>query len=337
MTERRSASLAAHRSIFSEPISRREWIAGTLLGSLAVCGQAGGASGKQGVLTESDKNEIAKMEALARKAGIGPFAHSQTEHFIGVGDAPDAFRQSALGIAESLSKVFLGCFHGRGFKVELPAKRMSVITLKDAESYRALLGGENPGLAVGGHYDLDTNRLVMFDFRPAQEGLETGAERVNTFALVHETTHLLCFNTGILARHADVPACITEGLATYVEMWRPRARSPIGSTNLPRLKVLVEERNNGGAWIPLAELVKNDDRIDDPKTEQLAYAESWLLIHFLLKKEAWLPRFRAYLEGQKVQANPAPSRVEYAESKLGPLAGLDRELRKHARDVMGRT
>jgi len=285
----------------------------------------------------SEKEEIANVLDLARKAGIGQFAHSQTEHFIGLGNAPAAFRRSALEVAESLAKVFLGYVRSRGFKADFPPGRMTVITLKDAESYRALLG-DKLRMAVAGHYDLDTNRLVMFDFRPQQTGLEADAERVNSFALVHETTHLLCFNTGILSRQADVPKCVSEGLATFFELWRPKARSAVGSTNRPRLMALLLEQQNGEPWIPLVELVKDDDRIDDPETEQLAYAESWLLVHFLLKKEAWLPRFRAYLEDEKARLqDPAAGRVKYAESKLGPLATLDRELKKHAREVLGRS
>ncbi len=285
-------------------------------------------------MTPSDKDEIAKVAELAKTAGIGPFAQSHTEHMIGLGDAPAAFRQSALDIAESLAKVFIGYFRSRGFKAELPRRRMTLIILKDAESYRAM-PGEKPGISVGGHYDLDTNRLVIFDFRPQQAGLEADAKKINAFTLIHETVHLLCFNTGILSREADVPACVSEGLATFFELWRPKARSAFGGNNADRLKVLLAARNEGRPLIPLADMVKNDDRIDDPKTQQLAYAESWLLVHFLLKKESWVPRFRAYLEGQAgPPPNPAPGRVEYAESKLGPLAALDRELRKHAREVL---
>ncbi|MGO9922459.1 MAG: DUF1570 domain-containing protein [Isosphaeraceae bacterium] len=336
MTDRRSLRMPADFPALVGPISRRLWLLGTLLGGACACGPAWGSSGKQGALSQDDKDEIAKVEDLAKKAGIGPFAHSQTEHLIGLGDAPPAFRQSALEIAESLAKVFLGYFKSRGFKAELPARRMTLIILKGVESYRAL-PGEKPGISVGGHYDLDTNRLVIFDFRPQQAGLEADAKKINAFTLIHETVHLLCFNTGILSREADVPACISEGLATFFELWRPRTRTAFGGNNGDRLKVLLAARNNGEPWIPLVDMVKDDDRIDDPKTEQLAYAESWLLVHFLLKKEAWLPRFRAYLEGQAgPPPNPAPARVEYAESKLGPLAALDRELRKHAREVLAR-
>ena len=44
------------------------------------------------------------------------------------------------------------------------------MTLKDQASYAAYLGVK-PGDAVGGgHYELDTNRLVIFDFRPGAGG-----------------------------------------------------------------------------------------------------------------------------------------------------------------------
>ncbi len=96
---------------------------------------------------------------------------------------------------------------------------MTVITLKDDSSFRAFIGAD-PGDDVGGHYDLETNQLVVFDFRDKKEDKPGNAERVNLFSLIHETAHMLCFNTGLLSRQADVPDCISEGLATFVEMWR---------------------------------------------------------------------------------------------------------------------
>ena len=35
--------------------------------------------------------------------------------------------------------------------------------------------------------------------------------------LVHEATHQLSFNTGLLNREGDTPLCIVEGLGTYGE------------------------------------------------------------------------------------------------------------------------
>jgi hypothetical protein len=289
------------------------------------------ASGRQRALTQSEQDEIASVDALATKAGIGPFARNQSEHLIGVGDAPAAFRQSALEVSESFAKVFVNYLRSRGFKAELPAERMTVVALKDADSYRAVLAGQAPGMAVGGHYDLDTNRLVMFDLRPQQAELSAQAEVINTFTLVHETAHLLSFNTGILSRQADVPVCVSEGLATFFEQWRPKSRTAPGGTNKLRLRALRDEQDNPKTWISIADLIKDDKWFDDDKTQQLAYAESWLLVHYLLKKEPWVPKFRAYLEGMKAQPGKPRPRIAYAESKLGPLDALDRALRKHAR------
>ncbi len=88
----------------------------------------------------------------------------------GLGNAPVDYCSNALAICEALSQAFLSHFRERGFKLSLPPHRMTVITLKDAASYRAL-PGEAPGRIVGGHYDLETNRLVVFDFRPTKEEL----------------------------------------------------------------------------------------------------------------------------------------------------------------------
>jgi hypothetical protein len=303
----------------------------TLLSVSGLCPTAWSAAGQQGALTQSEQDEIAKVEAVARKAGIGPFTRSQTEHFVGLGDAPAGFRKSALEIAESFAKVFLAYFRAQGFKAEFPPERLTVITLKNADSYRALVG-EATGLAVGGHYDLETNRLVMFDLRDQQAALAVRAEKVNTLTLVHETAHLLSFNTGLLSRHADVPVSICEGLATFVEPWSPKTKAKLGETNEARRRALWDEQGNPKTWIPLANLLKNDHVFDDEDAEQVAYAESWLLVHYLMKKESARTKFREYLEDLAKQPPGPAARIKYAESKLGPLDVLDRELRKHAQE-----
>ncbi len=211
--------------------------------------------------------------------------------------------------------------------MEYPGRRLTVIALRDQDSYAALQG-EAPGKGVFGHYDLETNRLVIFDFRSQQEALAAAAERVNLFALVHETTHLLCFNTGILNRQADVPVCVSEGLATYVELWRPGVKNAIGGVNRPRMEALRQAVD----WIQIGDLLA-DDTAFEPKTEQLAYAESWLLVHYLLRASSRQPRFRQYLAEVPGSNKPA-DRTRIAEKTLGPLAKLDHELKDEARKYL---
>ena len=54
--------------------------------------------------------------------------------------------------------------------------------LSGRRSYAAFLG-EDPGPAVGGHYDLEKNYLVTFDFREIGREGAVAAERINTRTL----------------------------------------------------------------------------------------------------------------------------------------------------------
>jgi hypothetical protein len=266
------------------------------------------------------------VEKAAHAAKLEMLRHSCSDHFLGVGNAPDAFRASALRHCEALGLAFLAYFRGRGFTVDYPKRRLTVVTLKDADSYAALLG-EALGKDVGGHYDLDTNRLVIFDFRPGGE-LAAGAERVNLFTLVHETSHQLCYNTGLLDRKGDIPVCISEGFATYVELWRPGVKNAIGGINKPRLEALVQSED----WISIADLLDSDKAFRDPATAQLAYAESWVLAYWMLKRPK-LPATRDYLTALKPSGKEF-SRAKLAEKALGSLSKLDRDVKAEARKLV---
>ena len=66
---------------------------------------------------------------------------------------------------------------------------------------------------------------------------------------------MLSFNTGMLARDRDVPACIAEGLATYAELWQTKGKGKLGTPNRARLSVLLDSGNGGAAWIPIDKLL----------------------------------------------------------------------------------
>jgi hypothetical protein len=314
-------------------LSRRDWIARAIAGTagLRLAALPALARGPDGGPEEA--KEIADVRALGQKAGLARFAENRTANFLGLGDAKAGYSRAALGICESLAKDFLPHFRDRGFKLTLPPHRMTVITLKDDTSYRAF-AGNNPGATVGGHYDLVTNRLVVFDFRDKREELGENAERVNLFTLVHETVHMLSFNTGMLERKQDVPACIAEGLATYAELWRTKGRGRIGTPNRPRLQALIDSGNNATPWIPIDKLLTDDGVFEDEKTEQMAYAESWLLANHLLKRGSpQLTKFHAYL-AKIAQPAGAKTRIQIAEDELGSLDDLNREMYRSAQKLI---
>jgi hypothetical protein len=277
-------------------------------------------------LATKEADEIEAADKVARDAKLGPLRHSSSAHFLAIGNAPDEHRKAALKLCESLGQDFLAHFRALEFKLSYPDHRLTIVTLKDAPSYAVFLGKE-PLKDEGGCYDLVTGRLLIFDFRSSPDDLRAPAARANLFSLVHETAHQLSFNTGLLNAKNDPPLCISEGIATYVELWQPRVRNAIGGKNRPRLEALQD------AWIPLQDLLADDKAFADPKTVQLAYAESWLLVHHLLKTRSRLPKFREYLAAAPESSKPV-DRVRLAEKYLGSLTKLDQDVKNAARRLV---
>ncbi len=288
------------------------------------------------LLTADEERIVTSIREKAKKAGLGAFGVGWTEHFLGIGNVPPDYRSEALRLCDSFAREFIAHFREVGFKLELPARRMVVVLLKDAADFRAYIGDTRE--ATGGQYDLDTNQLVVFDARSLQAELKaqgSDPERVNTFKLVHETAHMLSYNTGLFPTGRDIPVAISEGLATYSEFWSPqRGRAAFGRFNDPRLRSL-EDDEQGIGWIPVAKLLSDDDIFNDDKAAAMAYAESWLLVRYLLRQPGKLPKLKAYLAGLPKQDSGA-SRESYATSALGPLKQLDQDIRGYGRQVRKR-
>ncbi len=301
-------------------ISRRAWL-GVAAAGLAWPGRSWAA----------DRDDAAEVEARARAVGLGKFGRAESEHYLGIGNAPKAFRDDVVAACESMAEEFVKHYRAKGFAVTLPEGRMTVVVLADAASYAKFVG-QNGGLAVGGQYDPATNRLVIFDYRSSQGELAAKAKVINSFTLSHEANHQLTFNTGLLNRAGDVPACISEGLATYGEtwLWETRGRDMIGTVNRKRLAGLAN-----APWIRMVDLFAKDDLLETEATRNAAYAQSWVLVHAHMKDKDRLPKFRAYLAAIKGRRD-ASHRLDDASQHLGDLDKLDKVLRGWAKSPKGR-
>jgi hypothetical protein len=84
-------------------------------------------------------------------------------------------------------------------------------------------------------------------------------------------------------------------------------------------------------WIPVRELIGDDSilRAGNSLRIMLGYAQSWLLVHYLIKDPQALPRFRNYLHAIAPRVK-ASRRIEDAQANLGDLDQLDQELRRYA-------
>lgn len=303
------------------PFTRRTWL-GTVAALLA-------GAPVRSIAADQDTPE-ATVRRRAARAGIGPLQTSQTEHYLAIGDAPEDFREDALALCEQVLESFQKYFKNKGFDPKPANGRMTVVTLSGRNVYARYQGG--PVLPeMGGHYEVDDDVLVIFDAR-GEGGAPRGPRgadprRLNTFILVHEAIHQLTFDTGMLSRTADVPVAVSEGLATYGELWQ-KSNPVIGSFNRLRLQVLTQP---GTDWIEVRTLLTKDELFSDAAHLQPAYAEAWLLVHTLLKSRP--DRFRAYLDLLRTRKDPS-HRVEDATSALGDLDRLDRELKRTARNLL---
>lgn len=277
-----------------------------------------------------EDKEVARVADHARKAGLGAIQVSRNEQYIAIGNAPKDFREKALQILIGLSRDYSEHFISHKLPVAKPTERMSLVILADRKSFGAYLGTE-PDRLVGGVYDPDTNELAFFDNRA--DGGGPDAEKDNTLVLIHEATHQLTFNTGLLERGGDIPLAIAEGLACYAEVRSPNGKTKIGTVNLRRLAGLRPTGPRGQFTLtPVAQLIENDDRLGGDETKQVGYSEAWLLVSYLMKTQEMQPKFRSYLKSIKPRKDPG-ARLQDWKAAFGDPAILDKKLLTYLREV----
>ncbi len=300
-------------------IGRRAWLAG--LGACWV-GGAAGARPEGGA-------DLRAIEAKGREAGLAPFRSVESRNYRVVGDAPEAYLNLTLRDCEAVAADFFDHYAAGGFDLAGPEGRLTAVALADGRSYSAFFGTP-PDRSNGGRYDRATNRLYVYDFRPGGGNGSLKAGHVNLVFLAHEATHQLAFNTGLLDRAGDVPKAINEGIALYGEIRKPDGPSPPGQVNAMRLTDLARKQRQGIAWIPLPRLLVEDRLFGGGgplDATLLAYAQSWLVVYHLMKDPDLRPRFRAYLRAIAPRRDPK-ARLDDAQSHLGDLDRIDRDLRK---------
>jgi hypothetical protein len=309
-------------------VTRRAWIAGAL------------ATGLLGAGADDTAREIDEIKAGLEKAGIQKPRVLATDHYLALGDANEQFLRNVLVDCEWVASAYLEHFRARGFEVKSPRGRMSIIALANGKAFAAYARNNNLPVPVGlsksevvplivGLYDRILNRLVVF---------QGPSPHVDLSRVSHEATHQLTFNTGLLAREGDIPRCIIEGLGCYGECRRLLTRPEPGQRNLDYIGTFVARRRRSKpAWLPLADLLSDDTLLVSGREASevaLAYAESWILIHYLMNQPARLPGFRNYLVAIKGR-HDRKERLADAKEHLGDLAELELRLKRYRDQWVG--
>jgi hypothetical protein len=289
--------------------------------TLARIGQGPGAS------READL-ELKRALAAVQKVTDRSIQTLRSEHFQAVGDASESFLKITLGDCERIAEGYFAHFRAKGFLIQNPDRRLTLLAFVDERPFRILVKGAPA--AVSGLYNRTDNWLILFDFRNFTSQDQRRGYQANMWTLAHEATHLLAYNTGLLNRNGDVPRAISEGIATYCEARKLKAESEPGKINSMRLDDLAHIQRRV-KWISVAELITNEKAAFGATEERmlLAYAESWLLVHHLMTTPSRLPQFRDYLKAISRRTD-AEHRLQDAEASFASLDRLDRDVRQEA-------
>ena len=266
------------------------------------------------------------MREIQEKHRLGKPMRYDSKHFMALSTAGAGDSEYRLFNCETIHALFFEHFRKRGFEARTPTDKMMVAIFDSQDGLDAYMGQKIPA-SVTGLYHPATNRLVVYDYgtnrafasgvaRAAVEmkGGSSDLERernqvkfsravrdrrddTNISTVMHEVAHQLSFNCGMLNRTGDVPVWLAEGLAVYCESTIKGAWQGIGEANPARAGVLRPASKGDAPFLPLRDLVSNDDWIRKAmRTEQivLGYSQSWALFRMLMDERP--KQLKAYLQ-----------------------------------------
>ncbi|RMG18262.1 MAG: DUF1570 domain-containing protein [Planctomycetota bacterium] len=189
--------------------------------------------------------------------------------------------------------------------------------------------------ALGRHLRKERQRLRKFKKENA-EFLEDANEEL----VIHEATHQLSYNSGLLIPSELNPEWLVEGLAMLFEdpgVWKGRY---VKGANERRKRDLARALAKGRR-MTVRDLVGSNRQLIARSDPGLAYGSAWALIHLFVrgKFRKYKKPFLAYLESLQRRARSAgwsvrgeeaaQERLEAFESFFGPVRGLEREYSRY--------
>ncbi|REJ67464.1 MAG: DUF1570 domain-containing protein [Planctomycetota bacterium] len=269
-----------------------------------------------------------------------------TAHYVILYDTSRSYARWCGTLLERLYGTFNNFWKRKGFELVEPELPMVAVVFAERENFRRYMQADiGRSSSIVGYYNLINNRVAMYDLTGVQRDRVAGQRErsraeidkilarpeagMTVATIVHEATHQIAFNCGLQRRLADVPFWLSEGVAMYFETpnlassggWRGIGK--INPSRLSRFRSYQSERGPDS----LRELLRTDERLQNSEGVLEAYAESWALVHFLLKR--YPDEFVEYMQmlSQKtplVRSTPE-ERLEEFEQIFGNLDRLDRE------------
>ncbi|MBM4005794.1 MAG: DUF1570 domain-containing protein [Planctomycetes bacterium] len=295
----------------------------------------------------------AEMEAALSREFPGFKIHTTANYLI-CHNTSKEYAQWCGALFERLHRGFHTYWSQRRFGLRPLETPMVAVMFNSHESYALHVKDEIGEAAdsVVAYYSQASNRINVYDltgieeFKRGRKGVPR--TRVNEIlsqpeaarqvaTIVHEATHQLCYNTGLLNRLADNPLWVSEGLAVFFET--PDLKSTtgwgsIGQVNQHRLDQLrnyFPSRPGDALW----NLIRDDDRLKLPASRLDAYAESWAMNYYLLKARQadYVSYLKLLSQKQAGVADSPEERIEEFRSVFGELANFDRDFRRYVDSI----
>jgi hypothetical protein len=304
----------------------------------------------------------AQMRKLERTHKLPRMRRYASKHFVAMSNAGAGQTRDRLSHCEELYRAFFGHFRKRGFDVKAPREKLMVAVFNTQAGFEAYLG-HKMSTAVTGMYHPASNRLVVYDYasnrafvegkkrldedaRHSRSDLEREWKIVrfgrfareyrddtNLSTMMHEVAHQLSFNSGLLNRNGDVPVWLAEGLAVYCEATVGTVWQGIGKANPRRPSTLADPAKGNGEFIPLKDLVSNDDWLRKATRVQdvvLGYAQSWALFRLLMTERP--AKLRSYLKTIRERRTPDRRLADFTMA-FGSLTKLEKRFKAYMREI----
>ena len=300
-----------------------------------------------------DRKELGR--ALLEELPEG-FQIHQTNHYLICYNTSKPYAEWCGALFERLLRAYTNYWKKRKLPLSDPKMPLVALIFADKTSYKRYAGQSlgDAANSIVGYYNLQTNRIVMYDLTGAQDP-EQAQHRMRNRAeinrvlskpqagrliatVIHEATHQIAFNCGVQKRLADTPLWLNEGMAMYFET--PDLRSStgwrgMGSVNRERLfqfRSYCKVRPTDS----LLTLISDDQRIRGKSTDPRfqgreaileAYSEAWCLTYYLLKhKEKTFVKYLMFLsQKQPGQRDTPEQRIREFERFFGNLDTIEKD------------
>lgn len=275
-----------------------------------------------------------------------------TKHYVIAYQNEDAFARWVGGLYESRLYRAFETFWVKKKKLKLTEPRypLIVIIFGTRAQYQQYVDRElGPGQSMIAYYNLQTNRVAMYDLTADQRNpnqamndrnievvLQNPAAIPMVATIIHEATHQLIFNRGIQTRFAETPLWLNEGLAMYFEAPDLQSRrgwqtpGKVFERRLIRFRQYLATRPADS----LKSLIMSDSRLRDAEASVDAYAEAWALNHFLLtRRSKQYVEYINHMSEKRVLHEDSPeTRLADFQQFLGEdLAELDKQFIDYVR------